>query len=615
MLVRADRGWSPRGQRAREGLIAGGDLVYAGYTYYEAVYYLLECAPSLDVYVAEVEAGLAFLRRTGSEQTGQVLDSHQWLAGVLRGEGSAEAGDAAVLSDRYAGNPLALLFAHVTRAVAAAIFGDPAALARHTAAAMPLLAAAPCSYPTAGARLLRGLAVAGLARAADGDERDGLLSELDEVTRWLAERAADAPRNFLHLLRLVEAERAWAVGDLQAAELAFGAARREAARLQRPWHRALIAERAAGFYLARGVEHVGYDLLVQARQRVPRLGCDGESRPAGLGVSSAATRARRDRRHGPGQPAYRASGSSAVTTGAIDLLGILAASQALSSETSVEGLHSRVAEVLGAMTGATGVRLLLWSDDRHDWLLPVPDSSGSAVGSAAPATNPRCRWRCCATSSGRGSRWWWTTPPQTTASPATPTLPTSHAVRCSPCPSSAEGPCGPCWCWRTASSAARSPPNGSTRSSSSPASSPSPSTTPSCTPSSAGSPTSRPRCGGWRRWSPARRRLAEVFAAVTTEVGRVLGTDYTSLFRYDPDGEATAVAAWARTGVAAPVPVGSRLTLGGRNVTTLVFQQAGRRGSTTTPTPPARPPILPMRGASARRSERRSTSRAGCGGS
>ena len=36
---------------------------------------------------------------------------------------------------------------------------------------------------------------------------------------------------------------------------------------------------------------------------------------------------------------------------------------------------------------------------------------------------------------------------------------------------------------------------------------------------------------------------AEVFAAVTAEVGRVLGTDYTSLFRYDPDGGATAVAA------------------------------------------------------------------------
>ena len=48
------------------------------------------------------------------------------------------------------------------------------------------------------------------------------------MTRWLADRAADAPENFLHLLRLVEAERAWAVGDFRAAVLAFDAARHEA---------------------------------------------------------------------------------------------------------------------------------------------------------------------------------------------------------------------------------------------------------------------------------------------------------------------------------------------------------------------------------------------------
>ena len=270
-----------------------------------AVQYLLDCAPSLDVYVAEVEAGLAFVRRTGSEQTGQWLDSHRWLAGVLRGESSAAAGEA-VPTDRYADNPLALFFAHIDRAIAAAIFGDPVGLTRHTAAAMPLLPAAPGHYPTAVAHLLRGLALAGQARAADGDERGALLSELDEVTRWLAARAADAPDNFLHLLRLVEAERAWAVGDFRAAVLAFDAARREVAGRQRPWHRALIAERAARFYLAHGVEHAGYDLLAQARQRLPRLGRDREGRPAGLGLPDPAA----TRRRASARPARRSSPAS-----------------------------------------------------------------------------------------------------------------------------------------------------------------------------------------------------------------------------------------------------------------------------------------------------------------
>ena len=185
---------------------------------------------------------------------------------MLRGESAGRSREAAPV-DSYAGNPMALFHAHLTAAIAAAIFGDPAGLAQHTAAAMPLLSVAVGrQYPTAVARLLRGLALAGQARAADGDERGALLAELDEVTRWLAARAADAPDNFLHLLRLVEAERAWAAGDFRAAALAFDAARREAAQRQRPWHRALITERAARFYLAHGLEQAGYDLLAQARQ-------------------------------------------------------------------------------------------------------------------------------------------------------------------------------------------------------------------------------------------------------------------------------------------------------------------------------------------------------------
>ena len=64
----------------------------------------------------------------------------------------------------------------------------------------------------------------------------------------------------------------------------------------------------------------------------------------------------------------------------------------------------------------------------------------------------------------------------------------------------------------------------------------------------------------------------EVFAAVAAEVGRVLEVDFTYLGRYEPDGAATALAAWAMTGAGSRVRVGAGLELGGRNVTTLVFQ-------------------------------------------
>ncbi|WP_426502660.1 AAA family ATPase [Dactylosporangium sp. McL0621] len=356
-------------QRARAGLIAGGDLANAGYTYHPTVVGLLDSAPSLDVCVAEVEAGLAFVRRTGGRQIGELFDSYQWLAGVLRGESTIEVGEA-VDADRYADNVQALLNAHVTRALAAAIFGDQVALARHTTAAMPLLPRAASLHTIGMTHLLHGLALAGQARDSHGDERGGLLSELDDVTEWLAARAANAPDNFLHLLRLFEAERAWAVGDFRAAVLAFDAARREVAGRQRPWHRALITERAARFYLTHGVEQAGCDLLAQARREYLAWGATAKvdqldwAYPTPRPQPDAST----------GQPGDQSDDfchrRSTVTTGTIDLLGVLSASRVLSSETSIEGLHSRLVEVLSAMTGATAVLLLLWSDDRQQWLLP-----------------------------------------------------------------------------------------------------------------------------------------------------------------------------------------------------------------------------------------------------
>ena len=63
----------------------------------------------------------------------------------------------------------------------------------------------------------------------------------------------------------------------------------------------------------------------------------------------------------------------------------------------------------------------------------------------------------------------------------------------------------------------------------------------------------------------------EVFAAVAAEAGRLLSADAALMSRYDPDDAATIVGAWASTG-AGPAPLGTRLSLGGRDLHTLVFQ-------------------------------------------
>jgi GAF domain-containing protein len=62
----------------------------------------------------------------------------------------------------------------------------------------------------------------------------------------------------------------------------------------------------------------------------------------------------------------------------------------------------------------------------------------------------------------------------------------------------------------------------------------------------------------------------EVFAAVTEEVGRLLSVDYAHLGRYEPDDSVIFLAALGRTdGV---LPAGTRLNLGGKNISTLVFE-------------------------------------------
>jgi diguanylate cyclase (GGDEF)-like protein len=75
--------------------------------------------------------------------------------------------------------------------------------------------------------------------------------------------------------------------------------------------------------------------------------------------------------------------SATFSTDAIDLLSILRASQALSSETNLDRLRNRVVEVLGAMAGATTVWVLLHGDDGQDWVLPAPTG---ATGTDSAAT-------------------------------------------------------------------------------------------------------------------------------------------------------------------------------------------------------------------------------------
>src|SRR6266700_532923 len=64
----------------------------------------------------------------------------------------------------------------------------------------------------------------------------------------------------------------------------------------------------------------------------------------------------------------------------------------------------------------------------------------------------------------------------------------------------------------------------------------------------------------------------EVFATVAAEAGRLLGADLTSVARYEPDDMLAVLGTWRSAGTVMPFTVGTRVALGGENLSTLVFR-------------------------------------------
>jgi diguanylate cyclase (GGDEF)-like protein len=380
---------------ARVALLHAGDAHLACYTYNCALSPLVDTAPTVDGWRAEAEAALGLAKRTGLVFAVPYYLTYGQLAQALCGLTAApgsftdETYDEEAAFAAMARDPHARALAHTYRALAAAVFGDGPALARHAAAARQALDGT-AWYEHAVARALSGLALAEQARASAPADRGAVLAELDECRDWLAARAADAPANFGHLLALIEAERAWATGDGTAALAGFDAALRAVDGRPRAWRRALLTERAAACYEAYGQPRASRLLLAQARQLYLDWGATGKVRamdaahpdlPGPTGQTGAA---------GAGDAAGRVhSASTTMLIDTIDLMAVLRASQALSSETNLDRLRARVADQLGAMTGATSVRLLIRDGDTDGWLLPPEWTTGPAAEpTAEPAAEP-----------------------------------------------------------------------------------------------------------------------------------------------------------------------------------------------------------------------------------
>ena len=269
-------------EHARVGLIAAGDVQFACYTYYASLPARLECAPTLDGVIAEADSAIAFALRTNSVQVTTSYISYRTLANELAGKREVSgAGDAPPrglpLSGDVKPSRITKAIVHINSALVAAIFQDDAELASNTAAAMLILPDG--FYVAAVAQTLRAFALAQNVRTRISEHLTFAreLRELDACLAWIVSRAADAAQNFAHLARFIEAERAWATGDFARAATAFDAALRAGDAPERPWHRALISERAGIFFIETGLERAaGRALIEEARQRYADWGASAK---------------------------------------------------------------------------------------------------------------------------------------------------------------------------------------------------------------------------------------------------------------------------------------------------------------------------------------------------
>ncbi|GAA2692410.1 diguanylate cyclase [Actinoplanes palleronii] len=354
--------------QARDGLLRGGDLRSAFYTFYASVPQVLGSAPNLAAFAKEAQAAEAFAARIGAEYEASMFVVGGRLVRALRGETGADGslGEFPALT----GNDAASAFFAAAQALSAGIFGDDETMARHSARAIRLLHTIPGVYLHAPAHVMAALGAAIRAGLTTGADRDEALADLDRSRDFLAARAADQPGNFRHLHRFVEATRAAAHGDFITAARAYDSAMSDAATAGRSWHSPLITERAALFYLAQGFEHVGARLLAEALQGYTRWGATGKvhqlkrSYPS-LGSALGTTA-------GPRTTTLNGAHSINLSTEVIDLMAVLEAARVLSSETDLNRLRRKVQDVLKAMTGATTVHVVLWDTAAGGWMLPEP---------------------------------------------------------------------------------------------------------------------------------------------------------------------------------------------------------------------------------------------------
>ncbi len=346
----------PYARESFKGNVTTGDFEFACYSYFTTQQAVLETGQSIGELFSENEAALAFAKKTGNLHGLQSYLSYTQLYKALKGTtnswGSFE--DDGFREEEHLENIhtnlMARCYFYILRALSAAIYLDYDKVYELTEAAVPVLPAITGFYPLALHNFLHSLSICKRMEKEDcgSEERKRLHEVLDQNQKWLQERAADAPGNFMHLYSAVKAELAGFGGSAIESVMLYEKAIREAEMSNRPYHYAIICELAAQRFLKLNSPKTAANFLREAYATYLAWDADGKARQLkenneGLFHVSAISK----RNHG----IMSLSGTS-VTRSNIDFNALITASQTISEEINQEAILEKLIQILLEVSGA-----------------------------------------------------------------------------------------------------------------------------------------------------------------------------------------------------------------------------------------------------------------------
>ncbi len=345
------------GHIAFSGLMGGGDLEQACYTFFTTQGPLFDTCENLSIIKNENDLACAFAEKTGNQHSLQMFTTLKQLVKALKGATNAPGSfnddlfDEKNYQQQILHNGMASAYFHTYRAVLAAIFGDSTAHMYHIKHALPFAPHITSFYPTVLVNVFHSLALIQELRNVQEYTSTELWVNLESNQQWLLARAEDAPMNFDHLYDFIEAQRLEIQGETAKCLALYERAIQKAQGSQRAWHHAFIAEYAGMCYVRHGLEYAGRALLTLAYTLYVKWGAIGKA---------------------------KSMNKALLFLDSLDILNqqnisidtevILRASNALSSETSLSGLVNRLLELLAQLSGATHTRFLLLNEN-NEWMI------------------------------------------------------------------------------------------------------------------------------------------------------------------------------------------------------------------------------------------------------